>query len=141
VDAGVSEGDEVPPYYDSLLAKLIAWGTTRDQALEAMAAALAEFRVAGVRTTIPFHRRVMADPEFRRGEIDTHSVERMLRRDPPESAEAEEIAALVAAAHLFAAGGVRAPVETPGQDPWTLAARRGMAGRSPLREPWAGRQA
>jgi 3-methylcrotonyl-CoA carboxylase alpha subunit len=65
VDAGVEEGDEVTPRYDPLLAKLIAHGESRDEALDRLAAALGETEVAGVTTNLPFLRWVVAHPAFR----------------------------------------------------------------------------
>jgi acetyl-CoA carboxylase biotin carboxylase subunit len=139
VDAGVAEGDEVSRHYDSLLAKLIVWGKDRMAAIHTMGAALAEFRIAGVPTTIPFHRRVMADSEFQSGEFDTGYVERLLARRPPGLDEELEAVALVAAAHLYGRG-------TPGPSPtgpsvtaaWTLAGRQAMQGRWGLTNPWRG---
>ena len=66
----------IPPYYDSLLAKLITYGRTREEAILRMRRALEEFIVEGVKTTIPFHQRVLADPDFVRGEFDTSFIER-----------------------------------------------------------------
>ncbi len=69
VDAAAQAGYEVQPYYDSLLAKLVTWGRDREEAIERMARALDEFQVEGVKTTIGMHQQLMADPEFRRGNI------------------------------------------------------------------------
>ncbi len=66
----------IPPYYDSILAKLIAYGRTREEAIRRMRRALEEFIVEGVKTTIPFHQQVLADPDFVKGEFDTSFVER-----------------------------------------------------------------
>ena len=66
----------IPPYYDSIVAKLIAYGRTRDEAILRMRRALEEFIVEGVKTTIPFHQRVLADPDFVKGKFDTSFVER-----------------------------------------------------------------
>jgi len=137
VDGGVAEGDEISLYYDSLLAKLITWGRSRKEAVEAMAASLSEFRIAGVPTTLAFHRRVMADPEFRRGEIDTGYAERLLSRPEPEAGPDEETAALLAAAHLHLQAARRralSPAGPPG--PWIRAGREGRPGGGPLRNPW-----
>jgi acetyl-CoA carboxylase, biotin carboxylase subunit len=65
----------VPPYYDSLLAKIIAHGADRNQALARMRAALAELRVEGVPTTAPFHQQVVAHPDFKAGKVTTRWVE------------------------------------------------------------------
>ncbi|MGH8987825.1 MAG: acetyl-CoA carboxylase biotin carboxylase subunit, partial [Acidimicrobiales bacterium] len=82
VDAAVQTGSKVPPYYDSLVAKLIVWGPDRPAALERLAGALDRFCVEGVPTTIPLHRRLVAHPELRAGGVDTGWLGRVL-----ESAE------------------------------------------------------
>ena len=74
VDTHLVAGDTVPPYYDSLLAKVIAHGETRDEAIETMLATLREARIEGVSTTTPLHLAVLMSPEFRRGEYDTASI-------------------------------------------------------------------
>ncbi|MBI3871993.1 MAG: acetyl-CoA carboxylase biotin carboxylase subunit [candidate division Zixibacteria bacterium] len=68
----------IPPYYDSLLAKLIVHGKTRDGSLTKMRRALGEFIVEGVKTTIPFHQRLLDTEEFRSGRFDTTFAERLL---------------------------------------------------------------
>ena len=80
VDSWVHDGCDVLPYYDSLLAKLITWGRDRDEAIKRMRWALDEYVVEGIRTTVPFHRRVLRDPEFLSGEFDTGYIERLLAR-------------------------------------------------------------
>ena len=75
VDSHLYSGYEVPPFYDSLLAKVICWGRDRDEALARMKGALSELVVDGVKTTIPFHQRLLADPNFRRGDIHTQYVQ------------------------------------------------------------------
>lgn len=74
VDTHLTTGDEVPPYYDSLLAKIIAHGETREAAIETMLSALRKARIEGVSTTIPLHLAVLESDEFRRGEYDTASI-------------------------------------------------------------------
>ncbi len=76
LDTHVYSGYSVPPYYDSLLAKLICQGRDRQEALRRMQVALESFIVEGVTTTIPFLARVMADPHFQAGEVDTKFLER-----------------------------------------------------------------
>ncbi len=66
----------MPPYYDSLLAKLIVHGNTRQEALSRMRHALESFIIEGVTTTIPFLRRVIEHPDFEAGEVDTKFLER-----------------------------------------------------------------
>jgi acetyl-CoA/propionyl-CoA carboxylase biotin carboxyl carrier protein len=68
VDSGVFAGWTVPPFYDSLLAKLIVWDETREAATSRMLRALAEFRIEGVTTLVPFHRALLASDEWARGE-------------------------------------------------------------------------
>ena len=75
VDTHCYEGYRVPPYYDSLLAKLIVHASSRPSAVEAMRAALSSFDVRGVSTTIPFHRRVMDHEDFVAGRVTTRWVE------------------------------------------------------------------
>ena len=76
VDTHCYAGYRIPPYYDSLIAKLIVYAPTRDEAIHKMAGALEEFTIEGVHTTIPFHRQVMANDVFRSGEYDTSFIEK-----------------------------------------------------------------
>jgi acetyl-CoA carboxylase biotin carboxylase subunit len=71
VDTHAYAGYSVPPYYDSLTAKLIVYAQTREGAINKMAGALEEFVIEGIRTTIPFHRQVMQNETFRSGRFDT----------------------------------------------------------------------
>ncbi len=80
VDSHLFTGYRVPIHYDSLLAKIIAWGRDRDEAVARMARALGEFVIVGVPTTIPFLQDVMADPVFRAGEVYTDYLEKVGRR-------------------------------------------------------------
>ena len=77
IDAGYRAGDTVTPYYDSLLAKIIAFGETRAQATARMRAALERFTVEGVKTNIPTHLKALGAEAFARGELDTHFLERI----------------------------------------------------------------
>ncbi len=81
VDTHIYGDYTVPPYYDSLLAKVIAHGKTREEAIARMARALDELVIEGIPTTAPFCRAVMDDPGFRRGEYDTGSVARFLNEN------------------------------------------------------------
>src|SRR5215475_13966449 len=76
----------IPPYYDSLIAKLVVRGRDRDEAISRMARALEMFIIEGVHTTIPLHRRILADADFRAGRIDTRFVEKLLTASKKESA-------------------------------------------------------
>ncbi len=75
VECGVAEGVEVSVHYDPLLAKLIATGTTRDEAIARLEAALDRFVVEGIKTVIPFHRRVLGSDAFRAGAVHTQMVD------------------------------------------------------------------
>ncbi len=74
IDSGVYPGYTIPPFYDSLVAKLITWGIDRREAVERMKRALAEFYIEGIKTTIPFHKKVMKNKEFLRGQYTTDFV-------------------------------------------------------------------
>ena len=76
-DSGVYEGFTVPRFYDTLLAKLIVWGEDREAAIARMARALEEYRVVGIRTTIPVLAEIVAHPDFRAGRLSTGFLERM----------------------------------------------------------------
>jgi len=75
LDSHVYQGYAVPPFYDSLLGKLIVWGRDREEALARSRWALDQFVVDGVKTVIPFHRRVLDHPLFMAGEVTTHFIE------------------------------------------------------------------
>jgi acetyl-CoA carboxylase biotin carboxylase subunit len=87
VDTAAYAEGVIPPYYDSLIAKLITFGKDRAEAIMRMQRALEMFIVEGIHTTIPLHRRILADEEFRAGNIDTKYVERLLARITEERAE------------------------------------------------------
>jgi acetyl/propionyl-CoA carboxylase alpha subunit len=76
LDSGIYEGFEVSPYYDSLVAKLVVWDTTRLAAILRMRRALEEYHVMGIKTTIPFHQELMNDARFIAGQFDTNFVEK-----------------------------------------------------------------
>jgi len=110
-DSGVEAGFTVPVYYDSMMSKLLAWGEDRPQALARMARALSEYRVLGVKTTIPFFHWVIDQPAFRAGEFDTTYLDQVLADRSTErfarvTAELGDIAAIAVAleAHFRAAG-------------------------------------
>jgi len=79
VDTHVQGGSVVPPYYDSLLAKLIVHGADRGEAVARARAALDLLRIEGVTTTVPVHQALLADPEFAAGGVDTGFFERFLQ--------------------------------------------------------------
>jgi acetyl-CoA carboxylase biotin carboxylase subunit len=88
VDSHCYPGWSITPFYDSLIAKLIVWAPTRAEAIERIDRALSEFQIEGrgVRTTIPFHRRVLADERFRSGDVSTDFVEQFLAAEAAAAA-------------------------------------------------------
>jgi acetyl-CoA carboxylase biotin carboxylase subunit len=78
IDSHIIPGATISPHYDSMVAKLIVHGSDRVEAVARMERALAECRVDGIETTIPFHREVLSNPEFRAGRYDTGFLERYL---------------------------------------------------------------
>ena len=78
VDTHIYAGYEIPPYYDSLIAKLIVHGNNRQDAIKTMRRALSEFYVAPIKTTIPFHLKLMDNALFKKGDISTHFVQDLL---------------------------------------------------------------
>ena len=80
VDTAAYAEGVIPPYYDSLIAKLVVRGKDRNEAISRMGRALEMFIVEGIYTTIPLHRRILADADFRAGKIDTGFIERFLAK-------------------------------------------------------------
>ncbi len=92
IDAGVEEGDEITPWYDPMIAKLIVWDGTRERALARMQSALAQLRIVGVANNVEFLSRLVASPAFAGADLDTALIEREseflfpARRETPEEA-------------------------------------------------------
>ena len=84
VDSGLYGGYRVPPYYDSMIAKLIVYGTTRERCIMRLRRALEEFIVDGMKTTIPLHQLLVRDPEFQAGDYSIKWLEEWLAREPGE---------------------------------------------------------
>jgi len=78
VDSAAYQGYTVPPYYDSMVGKLIVWGATRQEAIARMKRALEEFVIEGIYTTIPFHLKVLDNAFYRRGEVYTNFIQRRI---------------------------------------------------------------
>jgi acetyl-CoA carboxylase biotin carboxylase subunit len=85
VDTAAYTEAVIPPYYDSLIAKLVVRGKDRDEAISRMARALEMFIVEGIHTSIPLHRRIVAHPDFRAGRTDTKFMERFLAEPKPQA--------------------------------------------------------
>ncbi|HEV8633299.1 MAG TPA: acetyl-CoA carboxylase biotin carboxylase subunit [Chloroflexota bacterium] len=132
VDSGIYEGHEVGFYYDPLLAKVIVWGETRGQAILRMRRALSEYKVLGIRTTIPFHYRMMETASFIAGRLDTKFLERSHVTETNPTGEQALIAALAAAAvtqhkrqSLRATASAGRDGGRGAESPWKLAWRPG----------------
>ena len=98
VESSLYEGSEISLYYDPMVAKLIVYGENRAEAILRMRRALNEYRIAGIRTSIPFHQEIMDSTEFIWGTFDTGFLSRRrISARPPQSIEHEQLAAVVAA--------------------------------------------
>ncbi len=129
-DGGVSAGDTVPVYYDSLMAKLVVWGEDRPAAIARMARALREYQVLGIRTTIPFFQWLMAHAEYREGRYDTTYLDRLLESRRGESFTTldprfEELMTMAAALDAFfeASAGAPSANRRGSESPWVRIAR------------------
>lgn len=138
LDAGVESGSVIGPAWDSLLAKLIVTGATREQALQRAARALAEFTVEGMATAIPFHRAVVADPAFTSDPfrvhtrwIETEFINEIPVFAAPAEAEAEDETGRETV--VVEVGGKRLEVSLPASLGMTLARTGLAAGARPKR--------
>ncbi|MCC7003106.1 MAG: acetyl-CoA carboxylase biotin carboxylase subunit [Gemmatimonadaceae bacterium] len=141
-DGGVESGSTVGLHYDPMLAKLIVWAATRDQAVARMHRALKELTIVGIETSREFHLRVMEDAEFQRGDIEIQWLERRLPelvtpKAPRDSVRAAAIAAALladrdrhtrrpgaAGANRGNGGASRVDAPLSGADAWVIAGRR-----------------
>ncbi|HXX14623.1 MAG TPA: acetyl-CoA carboxylase biotin carboxylase subunit [Candidatus Eremiobacteraceae bacterium] len=78
IDSAAYSDAVIPPYYDSLVAKLVVKGRDRSEAISRMRRALEMFVIEGIKTSIPLHRRILADPDFVAGNLDTHFIEKLV---------------------------------------------------------------
>jgi 3-methylcrotonyl-CoA carboxylase alpha subunit len=125
VDTGVEAGSEVTPFYDPMIAKIIAHGATRDEALDRLSRALADTLVAGPRTNAAFLQALCEAPEFRAGAFDTGFIEANLARLGAEPREIDASAVLIGAERLLA----RRAGPAASYDPWSVADRFELTGR------------
>ena len=123
VDSGVRRLSEVSIHYDPMIAKLAAWGRTRDEAIDRLRRALDEYEVAGITTTLPFFRMIVRDKEFIAGRLDTGFISRFNERqvEPPISHEDQDLA-VIASALYYSKHQTQVPVQKP-VSKWKLAAR------------------
>lgn len=144
VDEGVYAGWTVPPDYDPMLGKVIAWGADRAEAIARMRRALDECYTTGIQTNVKLFRRILADAEFFRGEIHTHWLDELLHRAPSAASAdlrqtsrgmlAEDAAALAAAAWFAKRRPSASPGATNVGSPWKWNGRRDQLAASPDRQ-------
>jgi acetyl-CoA carboxylase biotin carboxylase subunit len=126
-DGGVYEGWTVPIDYDPLISKLVAWGSTREEAVARMQRALREYQIEGIQTNIGFFQQVLRDSDFRKGDFDTGFIDRFLRsiqdRESAPQRSERDLAAIAAAVFHSERS---TPLETTSgsESPWKLDARR-----------------
>lgn len=138
LDEGVYEGYTVPMEYDPLLSKLIAWGNSREESISRLRRALDEYTITGIRTNVSLFRRILAEPEFLRGELHTKWLDELLARprppvNPPRPGTEE--AAVIAAAlwHMERANGAPKATADAQEAPsrWKMQGRREQLDRIP----------
>ena len=124
VDTGIEQGDEITPYYDPMIAKLIVWDVDRHAALARMRQALADYRIVGVNTNVDFLSRLVACPAFANADLDTGLIERSreflfpARSEPPKSVFF--VAAVAGLLREHAAALARASQSGDPWSPWSL---------------------
>jgi acetyl-CoA carboxylase biotin carboxylase subunit len=137
VDSGVYQGATVTVYYDPMVAKLVVWGADRREAIDRLRRALAEFVVKGIKTSIPFHQKVVRHPVFIAGRYDTSFIETHLDGGRGGADEGEEAAEARRVAQMLAA------IAAYRRDKEQAARVRMVAGATAAAEPWkqSGRRA
>lgn len=136
-DSGVYEGWQVPLEYDPLLSKLAVWASDRREAIARLQRALGEYEIQGIRTNIPFFRRVLGHPDFVSGRLDTGFIDRVLAagvmKEEPPSEEEERVALLAALLHVERRREVT-PVKAAAASGWKQAGRDAALHRQPRRQ-------
>jgi acetyl/propionyl-CoA carboxylase alpha subunit len=125
VESGIFEGLEISLYYDPLIAKVLSWGETREEAISRMRRALSEYWIHGIKTTIPFHTRILTNQAFLSGKYDTSIVETVVADPGVESSDL--LAVAIAAAvmeHSRKSPILSSEKRRSAQNPWRMAGRR-----------------
>jgi acetyl-CoA carboxylase biotin carboxylase subunit len=134
-ESGMYEGLDVPIHYDPMLSKLVVWGSTRERCITRMTRALSEYSVKGIKTTIPFHARVMKNERFIKGDIDTNFIDSQFQPQDAARIKPNEDIALVAAAikafrrdkeralHMLGGGGAAGSPTGAAGSHWKLSGR------------------
>ena len=138
LDEGVYRGWTVPIEYDPLLSKLIAWGNSREETIARLRRALDEYTITGIRTNVSLFRRILAEPEFLRGEIHTKWLDELLARPRPPAIPPRpdtEQAAAIAAAYWESiqpgSSSAGSPSSQPASSRWKQEGRRAQLDRQP----------
>ncbi|UCC85916.1 MAG: acetyl-CoA carboxylase biotin carboxylase subunit [Anaerolineales bacterium] len=131
LESGVYPGVEVTPYYDSLIAKLVTWGETRGEAILRMRRALAEYRIIGIRTTLPLHVQVMNSTRYQGGQFDTNFLEQRFTIDDSSQPDHLKVAAIAATLLAHQRNQQAILLQQRGSSPWKLVGRK-RALRQPL---------
>jgi acetyl/propionyl-CoA carboxylase alpha subunit len=133
IDSAIFSGAEVSLYYDPMLSKLIVWGQSRPDAILRMRRALSEYRIVGVRTSIPLHQHIVNTTQFIAGNYDTSYLETSFEmvHDTEREAERERVAAIVATllAHRSRGDVINRLAPAGGPSEWKLYGRRASQGR------------
>ncbi|HTZ48284.1 MAG TPA: acetyl-CoA carboxylase biotin carboxylase subunit [Verrucomicrobiae bacterium] len=135
LDEGVYRGWVVPLEYDPLLSKLIAWGNSREESISRLRRALDEYTITGIRTNVSLFRRILAEPDFLRGEIHTRWLDELLARPRPPAVpprpETEAAAAIAAAYWESLQPAASSAPQTSSSSRWKLDGRRSQLDRQP----------
>jgi acetyl-CoA carboxylase biotin carboxylase subunit len=135
-DSGVYEGWTVPLEYDPLLSKLAVWATGRAEAVARLRRALGEYEIQGIRTNIPFFRRLVEHGDFLAGRLDTGFIDRVLAaglmEEEPPSAQDEQVAMLAALLHVERQFD-SPPARATSNNEWKQAGRRALLHGQPTR--------
>ncbi len=127
LDSGVYAGWNVPIEYDSMLAKLAVWSSNRPEAIARMRRAIGEYRISGIHSNLPFFDRILADQEFRYGQLDTGFIERFFARMPERAEPSPQVVSLAAGVAQIQSRAIPAVSDVspagPSSSPWLLAGR------------------
>jgi acetyl-CoA carboxylase biotin carboxylase subunit len=127
LDSGVYAGWTVPIDYDSMLAKLAVWSSNRAEAIARMRRAIGEYRISGIHSNLPFFDRILADQEFRYGQLDTGFIERFFARMPERAEPSPQVVSLAASVAQIQSKTMPAASDGsaagPSSSPWLLAGR------------------
>ena len=131
VDSGIHEGFEVPIYYDPLVAKLLVWAPTRQEAIVRMKRALSEYMIRGIKTSIPFHILVMDHQKFIDGDYDTTFIDKVMGKIEYKKRHHDVAAISSVLMKILSDQRARLPQHEEGKvaNPWKMSGRRAMMNR------------